>query len=75
MNFAKILAQLREELKNVNAAIQTLERLQQTSRRRNRTGTESDLLSQETPPPTVKNVPAARNSPGRKTRRRDPDAT
>jgi hypothetical protein len=75
MNFAKILAQLREELKNVDAAIQTLERLQQSAHRRSRSGTESDPRSQETLPATPKNAPAARTHASRKTRRNDPSPT
>ena len=47
MDFAKILAQLREELKNVDAAIQTLERLQQSTRRRSRPTTDSDASTEE----------------------------
>ena len=70
MDFAKILAQLREELKNVDAAIQTLERLQQSTRRRTRSGTESDLTHHEDLPPSPKNVSASR-----KTRRGDPNQT
>jgi len=70
MDFAKILAQLREELKNVDAAIQTLERLQQSTRRRTRPGTESDLPHQEDLSPSPKNV-----STSRKTRRGDPNQT
>jgi len=36
MNLAKILAQLREELENLDAAILSLERLRQEGRRRGR---------------------------------------
>jgi hypothetical protein len=72
MDFAKILAQLREELKNVDAAIATLEELQQGRRRRTRSGTESELPDQDAPSPPPK---PARNSSGRKTRRSDPGTT
>jgi hypothetical protein len=75
MNFAKILAQLREELRNVDAAIQTLERLQQSAHRRSRSGAESDPPSQEALPATSKNAPTARTNPSRKTRRNDPRQT
>jgi len=36
MDLAKVLAQLRGELANLDAAIESLERLQQTERRRGR---------------------------------------
>jgi hypothetical protein len=72
MNFAKILAQLREELKNVDAAIQTLERLQQSAHRRSGSGAESDPSSQAA---TSKDAPTARTHPSRKTRRSDPRQT
>jgi hypothetical protein len=72
MDFAKILAQLREELKNVDAAIQTLERLQQSTRRRSRPNSESDGPEQEGLPP-LKSAPGARASRSRKPRRSDPN--
>ena len=74
MEFAKILAQLREELKNVETAIQTLERLQQNSRRRGRSGVDSDGPSQEITPSSARNA-ADRGPTPRKSRRRDPTAT
>jgi hypothetical protein len=75
MDFAKILVQLREELKNIDAAIQTLERLQQSTRRRTRPGPESDLQSQQEPPPPSKSASNPRTSAGRKPRRGDPNPT
>ena len=36
MDFAKVLAQLREELQNLDTAIESLERLQQGGKRRGR---------------------------------------
>ena len=75
MDFAKILSQLREELKNIDAAIQTLERLQQSTRRRNRPSPESDLPSQEGPPSQSKNAATSRSSAGRRRRRANPNPT
>lgn len=75
MDFAKILGQLREELKNVEAAIQTLERLQQSTRRRTRPSPESDLPSQQEPPPPPKSGPTSRTSANRRSRRSDPNTT
>jgi hypothetical protein len=75
MDFAKILAQLREELKNVETAIQTLEKLQQSSRRRNRSATESDQPGQEGLPPALKTANADRTSASRKPKRSDPTPT
>jgi len=72
MNFAKILAQLREELKNVDAAIETLEQLQQGSRRRGRPGIESEPPDQEALPPPAK---APRTASGRRSRRSHPGTT
>jgi hypothetical protein len=72
MDFAKILAQLREELKNVEAAIQTLERLQQSTRRRGRPNPESGVSQEGLPP--LKSAPTARTS-NRKPRRSDPNST
>ena len=70
MDFAKILAQLREELKNVDAAIQTLQRLQQSTRRRSRTP-ESDGGQEGLPP--SKSGSGGRSSASRKPRRSDPN--
>jgi hypothetical protein len=72
MDFAKILAQLREELKNVDAAIQTLEQLEQGSRRRSRSATENEPPNQDAPSSSAKNTHAARVSGARKKRRNDP---
>jgi hypothetical protein len=75
MDFAKILGQLREELKNVEAAIQTLERLQQSTRRRPRPSEESDLPGREEPLPPIKSSPTPRTSASRRQRRSDPNTT
>lgn len=75
MDFAKILAQLREELKNLDAAIATLERLQEGGRRRSRSSTGIDLTNLEEPPAQAKNTHPARLSASRKSRRKDPGAT
>jgi hypothetical protein len=76
MDFAKILAQLREELKNVDDAIETLERLQQRStRRRGRPSTDSDASSEEALPSPLKNAATDRTSASRKPRRHNPTPT
>jgi hypothetical protein len=75
MDFAKILAQLREELKNVDAAIQTLERLQQSSLRRRGSGAGIGPSSQDALPSPTKNATSGRTSPSRKPRRGDPTPT
>ena len=75
MDFAKILAQLREELKNVDAAIQTLERLQQSTRRRSRSSTDSEASTEEALPSSLKNTASERTSASRKPRRSDPTPT
>ena len=49
MDLAKVLSNLHEELDNLNAAIATLERLQQGSRRRSRPST---LVSEQPSPAT-----------------------
>jgi hypothetical protein len=77
MDFAKILAQLREELKNIDTAIQTLEKLQQTSRRRNRPALESEAPDQAAPrlPAALKNAGADRSPGTRQPKRSDPTPT
>jgi hypothetical protein len=75
MDFAKILGQLREELKNVDAAIQTLERLQQSARRRTRPSPASDLPGQQEPPRPLKRASPPRTSANRRPRRSDPNTT
>jgi hypothetical protein len=75
MDFAKILAQLREELKNVDAAIQTLERLQQSTRRRSRPTTDSDASTEEALPSSLKSTASDRTSLSRKPRRCEPTPT
>jgi hypothetical protein len=74
MDFAKILAQLREELKNIDTAIQTLEKLQQTARRRSRPAAQSAAPDQEAPalPVALKNAGADRSPGTRKPKRSDP---
>ena len=74
MDFAKILAQLREELKNVDAAIQTLERLQQSTRRR-RPSTDSEASTEEALPSSLKDTASDRTSASRKPRRGVPTPT
>jgi len=76
MDFAKILAQLREELKNIETAIQTLEKLQQTSRRRSRPAAEIAAPDQEAPAlPVLKNAGPDRTPGTRKPKRSDPTPT
>jgi hypothetical protein len=77
MDFAKILAQLREELKNIDSAIQTLEKLQQTSRRRSRPAAVSGAPDQESPalPAGFKHAGADRTAGTRKPKRSDPTPT
>ena len=75
MDFAKILAQLREELKNVDAAIATLEQLQQGNARRGRSGIENYPPRQDAPSPPTKNTHGPRTPAARKARRSDPGAT
>jgi len=72
MDFAKILAQLREELKNVDAAIETLEQLQQGNRRRGRSGIDNELPDQDAPSSPAK---TPRTSARRRARRSDPGTT
>jgi hypothetical protein len=76
MDFAKILAQLREELKNIDTAIQTLEKLQ-TSRRRSRPAAEGAVPDQAAPalPAALKNAGADRSPGTRKPKRSDPTPT
>jgi hypothetical protein len=76
MDFAKILAQLREELKNIDTAIQTLEKLQQTSRRRSRPGAENAAPDEASALPSgLKNSGADRTPGTRKPKRSDPTPT
>ena len=77
MDFAKILAQLREELKNIDTAIQTLEKLEQASRRRSRPAAESAAPDQEAPalPAALKNAGSDRSPGTRKPKRSHPTPT
>lgn len=51
MDLAKVLHQLHEELDNLNAAISSLERLQEAGKLR---GQETEWLSVTTPPPGLR---------------------
>jgi hypothetical protein len=77
MDFAKILAQLREELENLDAAIETLERLERSGRRRGRPhGGGTNPSNQGTSASAVTKDPGdARSTSNRRPRNPESDGT